>query len=457
MSSSFDKISINDIVPSSYNPRKISNTEYNKLSRSISEFGVISPIIINLRNNHIIGGHQRFDVLYDEYISSGEYEELNLIKVGDIGWAFPSDELTVENLSQEKAMNLALNKISGEWNIPQLQNLLIDLEVDDFDLDLTGFDNMDLEEFNIDLKTNITLPNPQEELRKTIEKEKKSRVTETIITETETVKDSNNGTEDLNYFKNKNNDEELESDENVTIYGEDTLNHPFETEEVIETEDAIIVTVAYGDLYRLGNHYLLCGDSSNKEDMSKLMNGNIVDTVFTDPPYDMKTYEYSEGINEYTEDANIFIMNNDVHILEYLKQSDLEFIEFIVANIMFCIPRNNRPYLQHILVSHEIKGDALHCRNIGKGIRSLINMKYRGFIKDDVRVHKHQKSVDFVKTILEHYAVSKVLDCFGGSGTTLIACEELGLQCFMMEIEPKFVQIIINRWENLTGEKAIKI
>ena len=76
----FDKINITDIAPATYNPRKISNTEYNKLPNSISEFGVISPIIINLKNNHIIGGHQRFDVLYDEYITDGSYEELNLIR-----------------------------------------------------------------------------------------------------------------------------------------------------------------------------------------------------------------------------------------------------------------------------------------------------------------------------------------------------------------------------------------
>lgn len=64
--SGFEKININNIKPSDYNPRKISDTEYNKLSQSISEFGVISPIIINFRNNHIIGGHQRYDVLYDK-------------------------------------------------------------------------------------------------------------------------------------------------------------------------------------------------------------------------------------------------------------------------------------------------------------------------------------------------------------------------------------------------------
>ena len=168
----FDTINITEIAPSTYNPRQISNTEYNKLSNSISEFGVISPIIVNLKNNHIIGGHMRYDALYDEYLSTGEYEELQLIRLGDIGWVFPSTDLTVKDLSTEKAMNLALNKISGEWDIPKLENLLIDLDVEEYDLDLTGFDNMDLQEFDIDLKHNIKIESPQEKLSKTLEKEK---------------------------------------------------------------------------------------------------------------------------------------------------------------------------------------------------------------------------------------------------------------------------------------------
>lgn len=452
MNSNFDKININDIQQATYNPRKISNTEYNKLSKSINEFGVISPIIINLRNNHIIGGHQRFDVLFDEYISSGEYEELNLIRVGDIGWAFPSTDLRVDNLSQEKAMNIALNKISGEWDIPKLETLLIDLEVDDYDLDLTGFDNMDLEEFNIDLKTNITLPNPQEELKKALNKEKQEQKQRKETDEdTETT-----GYETSNYFQENNNIDD-EDDENVTVYGEDEDILDNIQEELIDTNTEIITDVKHGDLYRLGNHYLLCGDCSNEDDMSKLMKDHIADTVFTDPPYDLDDYKYGETIDKYTDDANIFIMNSDIHCVEYLKQSNFEFVQFIIANFMFCLPRHNRPYLQHILVSHEIKGKPLHIRNIGKGLRSIINMKYRGFIKEDKTIHKHQKSVDFVKSILEHYADKIVLDCFGGSGTTLIACESLGLQCFMVEIEPKFVQVIIDRWESLTGEKAIKL
>lgn len=447
MNENFDKINITDISPATYNPRKISNEEYNKLSNSLSEFGVISPIIINLKNKHIIGGHMRFDVLYDEYITDGSYEELNLIRVGDIGWVFPSTDLKVNDLSTEKAMNIALNKISGEWDIPKLENLLIDLDVDDFNLDLTGFDNMDLKEFDIDLKTNITLESPSEKLQKEIEKEiplKEQNQKEYLENKTDT------------HF-NDYEDEDIEGD-NVTVYGEQEDNENIlEEDESTPSIDEITTDIKRGDLFQLGNHRLLCGDATDKEDMGLLMDGVKVDTVFTDPPYDLKDVSYIKSIKDYVEDANIFVMNSDDNIVEYLKVSDFKFVQFFVANFMFTLPRQNRAYLQHILVSHETVGDALHCRNIGKGLRSVINMKYRGFLKDDPTPHRHQKSLDFVKFILEHYVVDSVLDLFGGSGTTLIVCEELGVDCFMMELEPKFVQVIIDRYERLTGDKAVKI
>lgn len=144
-----DTIKITDIVPAEYNPRKISDSDYNKLSNSIAEFGFVDPIIINLKNNRIIGGHQRYDVLVEEYMQSQD-DELILIKLGDIGWVFPSDNLTVESETHEKALNLALNKISGQWNNEKLQKLIIDLEMEDVDLDLTGFADYEIDKLKYD-------------------------------------------------------------------------------------------------------------------------------------------------------------------------------------------------------------------------------------------------------------------------------------------------------------------
>lgn len=142
-----DKIKITDITPADYNPRKISNDDYEKLSRNISEFGLVSPIIINLQNNHIIGGHQRYDVLLNEYMVTHKYEELNLLKLGDIGWVFADEDIDIEDENFEKALNLSLNKIDGYWDNQKLNDLFIDFELDGFDINLTGFSDDELSSF----------------------------------------------------------------------------------------------------------------------------------------------------------------------------------------------------------------------------------------------------------------------------------------------------------------------
>ena len=143
----FDKIKIMDIKPAEYNPRKISNEDYEQLSRNIDEFGLVSPIIINLQNNHIIGGHQRYDVLLNEYMVTHKYEELNLLKLGDVGWVFTDDDLEIVDDNFEKALNLSLNKIDGYWDNQKLNDLFIDFELDEFDISLTGFDDDELSSF----------------------------------------------------------------------------------------------------------------------------------------------------------------------------------------------------------------------------------------------------------------------------------------------------------------------
>lgn len=136
------KIKIDEIKPASYNPRSIKDKDFEKLSKSIEEFGLVDPIIINLNNHNIIGGHQRFDYLYYEKKDT----ELYLIELGDIGWVFTDTDLEVKDDKHEKALNLALNRISGEWNYDELNKLLEELA--EFELDsVTGFD-FDLDEID---------------------------------------------------------------------------------------------------------------------------------------------------------------------------------------------------------------------------------------------------------------------------------------------------------------------
>lgn len=142
-----EKISLVDLEPAEYNPRKISEQELVKLENSINEFGLVDPIIINLKNNKIIGGHQRYEALYNKYTADNDFQpELNLIRLGDIGWVFEDTELKISSEAQEKALNLALNKISGEWDTVKLQPLLEEIQLSNLDSELTGFEDIEISE-----------------------------------------------------------------------------------------------------------------------------------------------------------------------------------------------------------------------------------------------------------------------------------------------------------------------
>lgn len=133
---------IDDLVPAEYNPRvdlKPGDKEYDKLKRSIKEFGYVEPIIYNKRNNTVVGGHQRLKVLKDL-----GYTDIDVVEV-DL------------NENDEKALNIALNKVSGDWDNEKLVEILKDLEDEEYDIDLTGFDSDEINSLlaSIDLPDNI--------------------------------------------------------------------------------------------------------------------------------------------------------------------------------------------------------------------------------------------------------------------------------------------------------------
>ena len=129
------KIKLLDIAPADYNPRKISDSDLRKLRGSIDEFGLVDPIIVNLDNNRIIGGHQRYDVLRQNGV-----EDAFMVELGGIGWVFLEDDLKIKSKSHEKALNIALNKISGDWDRNKLFEVLNELSLVGFEMELTGFE-----------------------------------------------------------------------------------------------------------------------------------------------------------------------------------------------------------------------------------------------------------------------------------------------------------------------------
>ena len=131
----FEKISINDITPSEYNPRIITQKDKEILKNSLTEFGLVDPIIVNLKNNTIIGGHQRYFILKELGVT-----ELFLVSQGDIGWIFLQEELSIPSDDYEKALNISLNQQAGQWDYGKLYPILDNFNEINFDTDLTGFD-----------------------------------------------------------------------------------------------------------------------------------------------------------------------------------------------------------------------------------------------------------------------------------------------------------------------------
>ena len=178
-----EKIKITDIYPADYNPRTITEDQKTKLKNSIDNFGIVEPILINLQNNRIIGGHQRFQVLLDQYLLDNDlYAELNLLQLNEsYGWVFPDNNNTLDSEDMEKALNLVLNntKVAGTFDKNKLVQIFNDLQESGFNTSLTGFNNNDIQGFkelsetnntveDINIDTSMIIPEDEPEYDETI-------------------------------------------------------------------------------------------------------------------------------------------------------------------------------------------------------------------------------------------------------------------------------------------------
>ena len=146
----FTKININDIKPADYNPRIMKPSEQLKLKKNLETFGLVDPIIVDLTdNNTVIGGHQRLEVLKD----INPDMDLKLLKLNDIGLVFWETDFKIKDKNDQKALNLSLNKITGEFDYTKVDDLLVELNDDNYLIELTGFDESDLnlEETSMDI------------------------------------------------------------------------------------------------------------------------------------------------------------------------------------------------------------------------------------------------------------------------------------------------------------------
>lgn len=222
-----------------------------------------------------------------------------------------------------------------------------------------------------------------------------------------------------------------------------------------------------GEIYQLGRHRLMCGDSTT-DDIELLMNGNKADMLFTDPPYNI---DY-KGVNDDRQ-----IMND--------KMSDEDFTKFISDAIssyptmyvccswqfvaLFKKAMENNGVPPKAMIVWDKVNPAQHLDKYFK--RHELILYYGEFgghktLRGDVwelkrqrnTLHPTMKPIELIAMAIEDNPKANIIyDAFGGSGSTLIACEQLDRICYMMELDPKYVDVIINRWEQYTGQKAVLI
>jgi len=389
------KIPTSELNPAKYNPRKDlqpGEPEYEKLLRSVEEFGYVEPIIWNERTGNIVGGHQRFKVL-----SQIGYTEIDCVVVN-------LDE------QREKALNVALNKISGDWDLPKLADLMHDLEDSGFSWEITGFEH--------------------EEIDKLYQKMQKER------------------------------GEIVEDDFDA------------------DAEAAAIVTPTsqLGDIWELGKHRLMCGDSTDIGTAAKLMGGKKARMIFTDPPWNVDF----GGIAHPK-----FIMRpilND-------KMTPEQFYTFLLSAFKAMATVSEAGCMAYVVMSAQEWESVMRAmREAGYHWSSTIiwskeshvisrkdyHTQYEpiwyGWLAGEKRLcplqdrrqsdlwpfdrpkkspdHPTMKPIALVAKAIENSSHKSdiVLDLFGGSGTTLLAAEQTERVAYLMELDPKYVDVIVRRY-----------
>lgn len=260
----------------------------------------------------------------------------------------------------------------------------------------------------------------------------------------------------------------------IADFGFEALEFPGEDKPIIEDEvpESAPQRSSLGDVWLLGRHRLMVGDSFSKPDVDKLMDGQTADIVFTDPPYGMNLdTDYSKmGSNRsYAEVIGDNKQFDASFLLDYFSKCKEVFLWG--ADYYFETLARKYPNLGSWIIWDKYSDDRVglldgkfgssfetcwskqvHKRELA---RVLVTTNYtaRG---DETRVHPTQKPVALAKWFFDRYGknANNVVDLFGGSGFTLIACEQLGKTAFVMELDPKYCDVIIARWESLTGQTA---
>ena len=389
----WQSLSVEELHPAAYNPRKklkAGDKEYEKIKNSILEFGYVEPIIVNY-DMTVIGGHQRLTVLKDL-----GYTEVQCVVV------------EIKDDNKVKALNIALNKITGAWDENLLAGLLVDLQAVHFNTDFTGFEAPEIEQ---------------------------------LLTR---VHDKNSKEDD------------------------------FDVDAALEEEPF----VKLGDVWQLGKHRLMCGDATKADDVAILMNGKKANLVVTDPPYNC-SYEGGTGMtimNDNMESGKFYefllaAIKNAYNSLAdggaiYIFHSDAEKVNFYNAAVnagfhysTTCIWVKNSLVIgrmdyqmRHEPILYAFKDTAKH--------RWYSDRKQSTIWEFDrptkSKLHPTTKPVELVAYPIRNSSQVNgiVLDLFGGSGSTLIACEQIDRSAYLMELDPRYAAVIVKRYAETAGDAA---
>ena len=388
------ELPLKELKPAAYNPRKKlkkGDKEYEKIKQSLLKFGYVDPIIVN-EDLTVIGGHQRLTVLKDL-----DYETAKCVIV----------KLSKED---EKALNIALNKITGQWDEALLADLLLDLQESDFNLDLTGFEPPEID----DILSNV-------------------------------------------------HDKELSEDE-------------FDMEEELKKP----TLSRHGDIWQLGKHRVICGDSTKAETYKQLLDDRKANLVVTDPPYNVDVEETAGKIlndnmsdgdfyqfllsmftkveNHMEDDASIYVFHADTEGLNFRKA--FKDAGFYLSGC--CIWKKNSlvlgrsPYQwQHEPCLYGWKKKGKHQWFSDRKQTTIWEYDRPKSSKD----HPTMKPIQLMAYPIQNSSMrgTIVLDPFLGSGSTLIAADQTGRVCYGIELDEKFVDVIVKRYIEVTGDTEVTV
>ena len=388
------ELPLKELKPAAYNPRKKlkkGDKEYEKIKQSLLKFGYVDPIIVN-KDMTVIGGHQRLTVLKDL-----DYETAKCVIVD-----LPKED--------EKALNIALNKITGQWDDALLADLLLDLQESDFNLDLTGFEPPEID----DILSNVY-------------------------------------------------DKELYEDE-------------FDVEEELKKP-----TVSRrGDVWQLGKHRVICGDSTKAETYKQLLDDRKANLVVTDPPYNVDVEEtagkilndnmsdgdfyqfllsmFTQVENHMEDDASIYVFHADTEGLNFRKA--FKDAGFYLSGC--CIWKKNSlvlgrsPYQwQHEPCLYGWKKKGKHQWFSDRKQTTIWEYDRPKSSKD----HPTMKPIQLMAYPIQNSSMrgTIVLDPFLGSGSTLISADQTGRICYGIELDEKFVDVIVKRYIEVTGDTEVTV